>query len=52
MRYHSASYKFNGIFLMNPLWRKRNERIANLVEAKTRATADDFLRGIAYNYVM
>ena len=31
---------------------RSNERTANLVVGYTRATADDFLRGIAYNYIM
>ncbi len=30
---------------------KRNQRIATLISRYTRATADDFLRGIAYNYM-
>ena len=32
--------------------RRRNERIANLIAGYTRATADSFLTGIAYNYMM
>ena len=32
--------------------RRRNERIQNLVASYTQATADDLLRGIAYNYMM
>ena len=32
--------------------RRRNERIQNLISSYTQATADDLLRGIAYNYMM